>query len=206
MPVRGCIIKDELVTISNRQTNWTTLGLPPGAHDALSKTKNHHRSYQLRYQDNDDPDREAPKVFHARNSTTRHFRRFVRPSIDTHTTPNKNSFRFFDSWQRRLFEYPHPQLNPRLLQPLFIYPTTSGSRGKWFYLAFQQRPRMPECFAACPRNSQLPIRWVAAIITRVITNLSIITVPVSTIKSRVEEDLNNPRNSCVEEPRRILTN
>lgn len=40
---RGCIIKDELVTISNRQTNWTTLGLPPGAQDAISKTKNHHQ-------------------------------------------------------------------------------------------------------------------------------------------------------------------
>lgn len=91
MPVRGCIIKDELVTISNRQTNWTTLGLPPGAHDALSKTKTMAKATSWDIKIMTIPT-EKPEVFHARNSTTRYFRRFVRPSIDTHTTPIRIRF------------------------------------------------------------------------------------------------------------------
>lgn len=89
MPVRGCIIKDELVTISNRQTNWTTLGLPPGAHDALSKTKTITQATSWDIKITTIPTEEL--VLYARNSTTRYFRGFVRPSrrVDRYTLPCK---------------------------------------------------------------------------------------------------------------------
>lgn len=74
---RGCIIKDELVTISNRQTNWTTLGLPPGAQDAMSKTKSITEATSWDIKIMTIPAEEP--VFHARNSTTRYFRGFGRP-------------------------------------------------------------------------------------------------------------------------------
>lgn len=57
---RGYIIKDELVTISNRQTNWTTLGNTPWCTPhTLSKAKKTYGCYQLRYRDNDDAERSA---------------------------------------------------------------------------------------------------------------------------------------------------
>lgn len=57
---RGYIIKDELVTISNRQTNWTTLGNTPWCTPhTLSKAKKAYGCYQLRYRDNDDAKRSA---------------------------------------------------------------------------------------------------------------------------------------------------
>ena len=76
MPVRrGCIIKDELVTISNRQTNWTTLGLPPGVQDAMSKTKSITEATSWDIKIMTIPAEESC-VFHARNSATRYFRGF----------------------------------------------------------------------------------------------------------------------------------
>jgi len=57
---RGYIIKDELVTILNRQTNWTTLGNTPWCTPhTLSKAKKAYGCYQLRYRDNDDAKRGA---------------------------------------------------------------------------------------------------------------------------------------------------
>lgn len=90
---RGCIIKDELVTISNRQTNWTTLGPTPWCTRRDVQNKNHHRSYQLRYQDNDDPARGACLPREEFDYTI--FSR-IRPAPRS-ILPYKNSFRFFHS-------------------------------------------------------------------------------------------------------------